>query len=1119
MFSERAASDFVRAWSRLLDAGLSTPDRPLRELDLTPTAIQTGPPAPRESRPARTLTARFRDVARRRPDRTAVVCGQRRVSYRELDAWSDRLAQRLRSRGAAPGSLVGLCVDRSAELVAGVLGIMKAGCGYLPLDPAYPRQRVQLMLADSRAVAALGALPAEPGQPQPADPPAPPVPGSPAEPRALPVIELDAADEQPAEAMPDVPPGSTAYVIYTSGSTGRPKGVVISHANVDRLLSSTEKWFDFGAEDVWTLFHSYAFDFSVWELWGALAYGGALVVTPYQVSRSPEQFLELLDAERVTVLNQTPSAFAQLTAAVAARGRGPAALRTVIFGGEALDFGKLRGWRQHVPPDRTQLVNMYGITETTVHVTCHPVREADVDSGAGSLIGEPIPDLSVWLLDEHGQPVSHSMPGEIYVGGVGLADGYLGDPRRTALRFVPSPFGVGERLYRSGDLACRTGDGQLRYLGRADQQIKLRGFRIELGEIAAALREHPAVADAAADLRDDPARGPQLAGYVALAPGASAPSIEELRSHLQGLLPAHAVPSGYAIVDALPLTPNGKLDRAALPPPRSGAGAGRVAAVGETERTLTGIFATALGLPEVGATDNFFQLGGDSIVALRVVAAARAAGIAIRPGDVLTEQTPRAVAAIATPAPEPAAPAPAQTAGPTPMQQWFLEQSFAEPAHWNQSLWLRPPQDWSAARFERAFGAAVRRHPALSGDGLPGGGHEPSPVVQTLNLRTVPDAHRGARLGRAVAAAQTGLDLERGPLIRALVAEGLPEGARILLVAHHLVVDAVSWSVFLEDLHAGYAGAALPPVTDPAASHAGSLARYAAGPAGAREARFWAGQATAAPDPLPLDHPDAAGVEESASTTWRQLDSDRTARLLRHVSAPDSATLEEVLLTGALLAVRRWSGTRRLMVDVERHGREPVAGELDLSRSVGWFTAVFPVSVDADSHELLDALATALRGAPHRGAGYGALRHLGPPHIRRTLEALPEPQLAFNYLGQRPAPSQSGGEFTRAVPPPLPRRTVGDRAPSAPRSRALCAEAEVVSGQVRIGWTYDGRVSDVTAERLADDYLAALTGLVDAGPTRVAPAGELSGTGLGDVAADRIRAALGASLEGAPRDR
>ncbi|HEX6042795.1 amino acid adenylation domain-containing protein, partial [Longimicrobium sp.] len=444
---------------------------------------------------------RFRRQAARTPDAPAVTHGARTLSYAALDTRADALARRLAARGAGPDVLVGLCVERSLETVVGILGILKAGAAYLPLDPAYPDDRLAYMLDDSGARLVVTTADAAPRLPA-----------------GIEQVRMDEAEADRSGSAPFVPaepgPDALAYVIYTSGSTGRPKGVMVTHASVVRLFAATDRWFEFGAEDVWTLFHAYAFDFSVWEIWGALLHGGRLVVVPHDVSRDPARFLALLESERVTVLNQTPSAFRQLIRADGeAGGTADLALRHVVFGGEALEPASLREWVGRRGAEHPALVNMYGITETTVHVTHRVIREADVRAGAWSPIGIPIPDLRLYVCDGRMRPQPAGVPGELYVGGAGVARGYLGRPALTAARFVPDPFGQG-RLYRTGDRARWRADGSLECLGRLDAQVKVRGFRVELGEIEARLAEHPGVREAVVLAREDAPGEKRLVAYV-----------------------------------------------------------------------------------------------------------------------------------------------------------------------------------------------------------------------------------------------------------------------------------------------------------------------------------------------------------------------------------------------------------------------------------------------------------------------------------------------------------------------------------------------------------------------------------------------------------------------------
>jgi amino acid adenylation domain-containing protein len=548
----------------LLESMASRRDAVLGELPMLPGTERAGllawsNPTPGGAPPhdwhGRTLHAIFSAQAARTPEATALAQGDTRITYAQLDSRSDAIAAHLVAHGAGEAGIVGLCMERTPDLVAALIGILKAGAAYLPIDLAYPPERLAFMLEDARAPLLLTQRSLAGRIPQ----------------NTASIVFTD--DIPPVRTLPSIPPAAAdplCYVLYTSGSTGKPKGCCITHQNIVRLFTATDPWFRFNERDVWTLFHSTAFDFSVWEIWGALLHGGTLVVVPFETSRSPGHFHDLLVRERVTVLNQTPSAFRQLAAAGSASPESDAlALRTVIFGGEALEMRSLQPWFDRHGDERPQLVNMYGITETTVHVTYRPLRATD--TARGSVIGIPIPDLRLHILDARGEPSPIGVPGELHVGGAGLARGYHERPELTAQRFISDPFLPGERLYKTGDLARRLPDGDIEYLGRIDQQVKIRGFRIELGEIESALMQHPGVRECAVLARDDDHGGKKLIAWYAAQPSGSSVESADLRAHLARTLPDYMLPSAFVRVEKMPLTPNGKLgcDTSLRAPPPS----------------------------------------------------------------------------------------------------------------------------------------------------------------------------------------------------------------------------------------------------------------------------------------------------------------------------------------------------------------------------------------------------------------------------------------------------------------------------------------------------------------------------------------------------------------------
>lgn len=568
------------------------------------------------------------------PDAVAVEFRTQTISYGELDRRAKALARRLSGRGVRPGQLVPVYLDRSIDLIVAITAVLYAGAAYVPIDPSSPRARVEYILGDIGAgvVVSSRALSSE------------------VERGIGSVLCVDAADRDDSSEAPtdvcDVSHEDPAYCIYTSGSTGKPKGVVISHWNIARLFTSTNHWFRFSERDVWTLFHSQAFDFSVWEIFGALVHGGKLVVVPYETSRSPDAFAELLRHSGVTVLNQTPSAFQQLIGACDVRPGSfdfPA-LRVVIFGGEALNVHALSPWLAKVPTSRTRLVNMYGITETTVHVTYREVDERSIGAACKSPIGAPIPDLQMYLLDRSLRPVPVGVVGEIFVGGAGVAEGYYQRPELTSARFLPNPFAGEGKLYRSGDLAFRHPDGEIEYVGRADTQVKLRGHRIELGEIEACALQCDEVTGAAARLiRDEDGDSRIVMWYTGPGSGVA----QHIRSHLASHLPPYMVPTDIARVDVFPLTVNGKLDASRLPVPERGATSERKTFEGPRsmlEDSLTTLWEQALGTSRIGVLDNFFASGGDSIRAAQLVRAAHASGLPLSILDVFTHQTIRGLA-------------------------------------------------------------------------------------------------------------------------------------------------------------------------------------------------------------------------------------------------------------------------------------------------------------------------------------------------------------------------------------------------------------------------------------------------------------------------------------------
>lgn len=637
LFDRSTIARWLGHYRTLLLAAAPEPDKAVDDLPLmAPSEVRSlltaWNPAVSECRVDSTMHQLFEQQASRIPDAVAVVSGSERMTYRELNERANQLARTLRAKGVKPDSLVAVCFERSLEMIVSFLAVLKSGGAYLPIDSSYPKERLRIMLEDARPAVLLtqqrlvANLPEHQAEIICVD-------------KDWPSVDLEEKENLPSIASPE----NLAYVMYTSGSTGQPKGVMVTHANVVRLLKATEPWFHFNDQDVWTLFHSYAFDFSVWEIWGSLLTGGRLVVVPFWVTRSPQDFYNLLSQENVTVLSQTPAAFYQVIQVEESSYLKPLSLRYVIFGGEALNFTNLRPWFKRHSDKQPQLVNMYGITETTVHVTYRAIAAADCDGETRSLIGVPIPDLRLYLLDAKQKPVPTGVVGEMYVGGGGVARGYLNRPELTAERFVPDPFAgqTSARIYKSGDLARFLNNGELEYLGRGDAQVKIHGFRIELGEIESALAEHPGVQQAAVTARKDGPGEKKLVAYF-VAKSGNNPSETELPEFLQSKLPAHMVPFAYVSLELLPLTVNGKVDRDKLPAPDLSASAKArdyVAPSTPQETILVDILKEVLRLERVGVTDNLFELGADSLHVFQITSRAAKAGVPITPRLLLQQRT------------------------------------------------------------------------------------------------------------------------------------------------------------------------------------------------------------------------------------------------------------------------------------------------------------------------------------------------------------------------------------------------------------------------------------------------------------------------------------------------
>ncbi|MFI0976471.1 amino acid adenylation domain-containing protein [Streptomyces sp. NPDC021093] len=1022
-----------------------------------------------------TVHALVAEQASRTPDAVAVdTGGPDRLTYRELDTGANRLAAHLLDSGAAPGSRVAVCLPRGPEFFTALLAVLKAGCAYVPLDPGHPAERLRYMLADTAAPVCLTStglldrLPAEPARLVCLDREADAIAARPGDAPAL----RTAADD-------------AAYVIYTSGSTGTPKGVVVEHRSIVRLVCGAD-YVELRPDDVVAQAADATFDAATFEIWGPLTCGARLAPVDKDTLLDARALTAEIARRGITTMWLTAGVFEQVAAADPNAFGG---LRTLLFGGDAVNPRRAaQVLAAAAPPGR--LVNGYGPTETTTFATSHHVRTAD--AAASIPIGRPISNTTVYVLDERRRPVPTGVPGELYVGGPGVARGYLNLPELTAERFVPDPLsGTDSRFYRTGDLVRWLADGTLEFLGRVDNQVKLRGYRIEPAEIEAVLEQHPQVAAAAVLVHASEHRKALVAYVRHTADGD--PGEDPLREFAAARLPAYMVPSAFVVLAEFPLTPNGKLDRRALPAPpeRDGPLAKDSAPATPAERTLAQVWSEVLGVGRVGTRDNFFDLGGDSILSIQVVAKARRAGLELTSKDLFSRQTIAELARVAVPVTGTrASTGPVSGAAPTtPVQEWFFAHHTRRPAHFNQSVLLTLEPSADAQALERALRALTDHHDALRMRfpvGPRGRSQYNLATDDTLRLERhdlgplAPGARADAL--RALAEeAQAGLDPAEGPLARFVLFDhgpGLPP--QLLLTVHHLVVDGVSWRILLEDLDRAHRQAArgedidLGPKSTSYRDWARALADFTTGGGFAEETAHWSELAARTGRPLPLDH-DGENTVGSVEEIRAGLDEEQTKDLLTRVPAAYRTQVNDILLAALALALSRWTGDERTVVDLEGHGREEILDGVDLTRTVGWFTSIFPALLEAPYGlplgDLIRRTKEALRAVPRRGIGYGALRHLAAPG---TLPAASTPEISFNYLGQWHDSSDGTGpylaqEFDFGV----------DHSPLEHRPHVLDIVGEVRAGKLDFTFHYSTALHDgPTVRRLADGLTAALGELV-----------------------------------------
>ncbi len=1018
------------------------------------------------------------EAADRFPGRLALAgCRDDTLTFDELNRRANRLARFLLGFGAARGKVVAVCLERSPALVVAQLAILKAGAAFLPLDPVNPSERLAFMMRDADVPLLLtqeSLLEVVPRDVSPI--------------RCVDAEWADVARSKDDNLDVPVELGDLAYVIYTSGSTGLPKGVQIEHQGLANLIAWLERAYNVTEQDRATQLAGQGFDASVLEVWPFLTSGASVHFPDTETRALPSRLIAWM-ADRDITLAFLPTQLAE--AALDERWPPGIALRAILTGGDKL----------HKRPNEAHpfiLVNHYGPTENTVVSTWGRVS-VQGSEGVAPHIGKPLPNTEVYLLDKHFQPVPIGVPGELYVGGVQLARGYLNRPDLDRASFIPHPFSakMGARLYKTGDTARYLSDGNIEFLGRIDDQLKVRGFRIELGEVESVLKRQTGVREAVVLAREDMPGEKRLAGYVVPKERVRLDAAL-LRSALRQVLPDYMIPSAITVLDAFPLNASGKIDRRALPAPsfERNEGRGYVAPGNPTEQTLAKIWADVLRLDRVGVRDNFFELGGDSILSIQVIARANQAGLYITPKQIFEHQTVAELAAAAGMAKTDAGEQGFIT-GPiplTPIQCWFFERDFVEPCHWNQAVLLDLRAPIPAGHLEEALDALVDHHDALRlrferrSDGWaqtvapPGCG---APLVY-IDLSGRDGDARDARLEVQAAAIQSSLDLSAGPLVKAAYIDfGAERPPRFLMAIHHLAVDGVSWRVLLEDLERALEQRErgerihFPPKTASYKRWAESLGAYARRLLKAGAQDYWLDPAWDNAPRLPVDHPNGANLEQRARTLTCTLGRDDTHALLHDVPPVYHTRVNEVLLTALVQAFEPWIGAGALLVDVEGHGREDVGEGLDLSRTVGWFTAMYPLLVSIENAEgpggALKMVKEQVRAVPDRGVSYGVLRYLsGDPAAASCLRKAPQPEVSFNYLGQFDQLVGDASLLAFSDGPIGPMHS-----PRGQRPHEIDFNALVRNGELRIDWSYSGERYDTqTIKDLAARFLDALRSLI-----------------------------------------
>ena len=1000
-----------------------------------------------------------------------------RITYQELDRKANQLAHYLQNTGIYPDQSVALYLDRSLNMIIGLLGILKAGVAYIPLDPRNPQERLAYILQDSQASIVLTQQDLSTK-----------LPHTPAQQILIDADWSSIAREPVTPPQTTVIPDNIAYVIYTSGSTGQPKGVAIKHKAVVNCLQATNQLIELNSTDVILSVTNSSFDVSVPELFLPLVKGSRVVLANQDILADGHQLAAQLNKTEASVFNATPATWRLL---ITAGWTGKPDLR-MISAGEALS----RDLANQLLTRGAELWNLYGPTEATIWCTGTQIQNEE-----GLVpIGKPIANVSTYILDQYFNPVPIGVPGELFVAGVGLARGYLNRPMLTAEKFIPHPFSnrPGARLYRTGDLAQYKPDGQIEYLGRLDHQVKMRGFRIELGEIEAVLSQHPAVQTVVVTDREDKPEEKQLVAYLILHSDKTA-TVKELRQSLEKKLPQYMIPHIFLMLDKFPLLSNGKINRHALPAPDKeslDSANTFVAPRTPTEKLLAGFWAQVLGLDRVSIHSNFFELGGDSLLGMQILAKIGQTGLRLTPKHLLKYQTIAELAPIADSSQGIQAFQGIITVSVplTPIQRWFFELDLPEPHHWNHAILFEISQSLESVLLEQAISYLLTQHDALrlrfilSEAGWQQNNAGLSQVVpfSYVDLTTAPVNEHQQIIENRSTEIQRSLNLATGPSAKFVLFErGNQLRQRLLIVVHHLAIDGISWPILLQDLQKAYEQLSnkepvkLPHKTTSFKDWSERLATYAQSAELKKELDYWLSSINQDVISLPLDYPKGENIEASVKTLRLSLGRAETQSWLKELPRLYRTSPRDAMLVALLEALEPLTGSRSLLIDIEDHGREDLFDDVDLTRTVGWFTSIFPVILDTNnvktSVEALLSVKEQLRQVPKRGIGYGLLRYLSrDAEVVGQLRRLPQAVVSFNYLGQYDRTLPQSNWFNLTHEP-----HGSDRSPMGKRRYILDINAGVANDRLELFWYYSEALhKQETVEAIAQRFIEALAKLV-----------------------------------------